>query len=518
MKCGTLAIGFASICLAYNLFGGIPIAVDEDALPASVNNGASEHFRPIFNQTGNSCGSANGVGYVFTYEWNALRGTAADEAKHQFPYLFTHHMLNDGDKDGGTHRMFLDAWHIIQDNGIPNVMDFGGFTDGFPTKWANGYDIYYEGMHNRVDQIDSIDMTEEDAIIRMKQWMVDHGRGDEQGGVFTFNAMAYGVQETNIREGAEVGKTIIPRFGTRGEHAYALVGYNDEILFDLDRDGSIGDDETGAFILANSWGPASFDMGFAYVPYAIFSLPDNQSGIISDNKAYFHTQLKDYKPTCALKFSIESDNRSDIALAIGVSATPDAEVPDTIKRYDKLFTYAGGHFPMEGDDMSSVIEIGLDVSQLAILENRPQAKFFLVVDSDGGSGNVKNLTFMDYSEDKANELPSSQDDVDFDDGTTYIGVVVDNTHFYLSNTGIKHTQTHSDLKVRQFKNRFQIRLPITGKAEVRLTGIRGKVFSTIITGEQSRWATLPHPVSRGIYMLQITGREGQRWTKRVARF
>ena len=49
--------------------------VISEGLPLEKDNSKERCFRQVFNQRGGSCAQASGVGYTFTYEMNALRGT-----------------------------------------------------------------------------------------------------------------------------------------------------------------------------------------------------------------------------------------------------------------------------------------------------------------------------------------------------------------------------------------------------------------------------------------------------------
>ena len=60
-------------------------------LPAVIDNSTEIFFRPIFSQSGGSCGQASGVGYTYTYEINRLRNLPADTAhpENQYPTHYT---------------------------------------------------------------------------------------------------------------------------------------------------------------------------------------------------------------------------------------------------------------------------------------------------------------------------------------------------------------------------------------------------------------------------------------------
>ena len=96
----------------------------KDTLPSSIDNSLLQYFRPVFNQSGGSCGQASGVGYNFTYEINLERNTSASDSSNQYPTHHTYNFLNDGDGNVGS--WYFDGWDIIESNGCPDLKTYGG--------------------------------------------------------------------------------------------------------------------------------------------------------------------------------------------------------------------------------------------------------------------------------------------------------------------------------------------------------------------------------------------------------
>ncbi|MBN1129747.1 MAG: hypothetical protein JXA71_12210 [Chitinispirillaceae bacterium] len=438
MYAGKIILFFMSVlCFFAGGFCGISIERSSDPLPSSVDNSANKYFRPIFSQQGYSCGNANGVAYTFTYEINAARNLPANTAANQYPYCYTYHFLNDGSSMNGTSHMYIDAWTIIRENGIANSVDFGGFTNGYPTRWMTGYDLYYKAMHNRVDRIDSIDMFEANALARVKQWLVDHGNGSPVGGVCNFGIRSQGKQLMPIPSGPETGKSIMRRYGTSGDHAQTVVGYNDSIRYDFNGDGrftntidltgdnrvTMADWEIGALKMADSHGTSSGDDGFYYCPYRLLVMDETEGGIKNGNQVSFITVRKDYEPRMALKASITHSQRNGLALSVGIASGSTATSPAKTRSFSRQFTYAGGALPMCGSGGTSTIEIGLDVTDL--LDSFPDvsaATFFLIVDARSASGTVNSLSLMDYTGAVVRETRSSQTSVAISSGKTTVRV------------------------------------------------------------------------------------------------
>lgn len=75
--------------------------------------------------------------------------------------------------------------------------------------------------------------------------------------------------------------------GNNGYHAMTIVGYDDNVYFDLNQDGTIQDYERGAFLVANSWGKAYGNDGYIWILYDALnkvSNADNVPGNDADTK------------------------------------------------------------------------------------------------------------------------------------------------------------------------------------------------------------------------------------------
>jgi hypothetical protein len=509
------------------LYAQIPITLTP-SLPANVDNKSKQFFRPMFSQQGESCGNANGIGFAFTYEMDCARNVSANSAANQYPYSHTYHFLNDGSQNNGTSHMYVDAFNIVRENGIPNVADYGGITSGFPTKWLSGYDLWYKAIQNRVDKIDTIGTLDTLGLRKVKQWVYDHGNGSPNGGVANFGCSAVGWQEGTIASGVEAGKTILTSYGisANGDHAQTICGYNDSIRNDVNKDGKftknvdvnndgkvdLADWELGAFLVANSWGTIYFDGGFYYAPYRLFAMTMAQGGIMNSNRVCIVTVKPEYTPRLTLKTSITHSQRNQIALSVGVAPDQEATEPTKTRLYKHQFNYAGGAFPMCGQNQSTTIELGLDVTDL--LDSIPgatQAKFFLVVKSKGGTGMVNSLSLLDYSSNAVPvETKSTQMNVSII-AETYIGVTYASSLVHNS----KKTGGHRRIAVRSVRGIVQVRLPVSDAAEVSFFNMEGKRIVFPVSATSTEWMDIPRDIRPGMYMVYIKTARDESWTGRV---
>ena len=220
--------------------------------PVRVNNAANKHFPTIFNQDGGSCGSASRISYMFTYEINALRNADASLPENIYPSHFTWLLTNSGSSK--------DQMAIA--NGIPNIEVYGGrtYSSLFGNQdcsdndfgWMQGYDKWYSAMFNRLGSTANfpVSVESEEGREAVKNWLWNHN-GDEDfaaGGICGIGVASGGVwlripNSSKNRELGVNGKYYVGSWGQQVDHALTIVGYDDEIEFDLDGNGVAGEKE-----------------------------------------------------------------------------------------------------------------------------------------------------------------------------------------------------------------------------------------------------------------------------------
>jgi hypothetical protein len=518
-------------CLDGHAQSQIPIALTA-TIPASVDNGSGQYLRPFFEQDGESCGNANGIGYNFTYALDWARNLAANVAENQYPYLYTYNFLNDGDSFNGTSHMYVDALNIAKENGIPNVTTWGGFDAGYDNyNWMSGYDKYYKAMQNRVDVIDSFSIADSLGLRKLKQWIFDHGDGSTTGGIGNFAVSVWasfgvpGWQFGKIASGPKSGQNISLIYGSDpgGDHAQTVIGYNDSIHFDFNKDGkftnnvdqngdgkiTMADWEIGALHAVNTWSTNSSDAGTDYwCPYRLLTLSQDKGGLRNGNRATIATAKKQYLPRLALKISLTHSHRKEIAISVGVAPSRDASQPTKTRSFQKQFTYAGGDMPMCGQNASATIEIGLDVSDLIdSLAGAQEASFFLVVQSKGSnSGTVNSLSLMDYTAGTANEIKSTQTAVKINgNAKTYVKVA---TTIATAIRKGKPAPRTSLFEVRRGGEGFQIRGRWSGSEKIAVLAPDGSLKASFAPAAGASWYPLPRQSGPGTYFIRITDKRG----------
>ncbi len=391
----------------------LPASARNRDLPAVVDNSAFIYFRPLIAQVGLECGQASSIGVMFTYEMNFLRNANGSQPENQYPTHFAYNFLNGG-SDAGVN--FWETFEILRQNGTPNVAEYGGMSNGGPSRWITGYENYFHGMHNRIRGVNSIRTNTIEGLETLKNWVYDHGRGDASGGIATFYS-EFNYPPTLLPDGTpEAGKHVIIQWGNSPNHAMSIVGYNDSIRWDYNNDGQytndidinadgvvdISDWEIGGFKMANTYGSISGwgDDGFAYMMYKTVADRFQQGGIW-DNRVAILDVKASHEPKLTAKVKLSYNCRNKLKVSIGVATNSQATEPEFILNYP-IFDFQGGCKAMQGNTGVEEIEFGLDLNLLLMhLQPGEEARFFLLVYEDDllsqAEGVINSFSIVDYN-------------------------------------------------------------------------------------------------------------------------
>ncbi len=408
-----------------------------------LDNSQLPFFRPVFSQYGWSCGQASSIGYNFTYEINRARDLSAGIDTTQYHPGFTFNFFNEGEDGVGV--CYYHTFDAIKHAGNPTVHDLGDIENGL-TIWMNSYDKYYRAMQNRLEDVYSIYVGDEEGVLTLKHWLNDHLDGSETGGLANFYTDLPGY--TYLPSGTpEAGKAVITQFGEYTGHSMTFLGWNDSIRYDYNNDGQfttdidINDDgevtmkdcEIGGVILANTWGDNWADSGFCYVMYKVLAEEKADGGIW--NKSVNVIKVKEeYKPLLTFKITLKHDSRNKIKVIAGFSSDTSNLLPEKTMDFP-IFNFQGGSNYMQGDNSNEAyktLEFGLDVSPLlSYTENGEPARFFFQVlehdPNNEGTGELLAFSLIDYT-DEENEVICQQTPLLLvENGTTSVSVVHSST-------------------------------------------------------------------------------------------
>ena len=440
--------------------------------PEYVNNAETRHFPPVFNQDGGSCGSASRICYMFSYELAAYRDLDGSKAENYYPSHFVWLHTNSPGSQGKD--------HFVQSVGVPSAATYGGqtYSSLFGNQaesdndfgWMQGYDKWYEAMHNRMLKPTNFPKTlgTEEGREAVKNWLWNHNGDDsfKSGGICGIGVASGGewakIKSTDVNDKIGVtNKYYVQRWGETVDHALTIVGYDDRIEFDLDNNGKFGEadkDERGAWIIVNSWGEWC-NNGFIYCPYAYAgpAFRKTDSGGYGFKGEFWAPEVyhvrKDYRPLRTIKLEMEYTRRSEIALVAGISDDINAEEPDATIPFVH-FTYAGdGNYgnsnpapkvPMlgrwaDGELHSEPMEFGYDLTDLSANydKNKPLKYFFIIEQRSWaqGSGKIHKASIIDYEYDKEGietpfDLGENGVRIKTNGNRTIISVVVNGSSYY----------------------------------------------------------------------------------------
>lgn len=439
------------------------LAESKDTLsvrPDHINNAETPYFPQVFNQDGGSCGSASRIGYMFTHEINAFRGTDASLPENIYPTHFTWLLTN---SHSGKEGMAIA-------NGVPNSIVYGGTTYSklFGNQdcanpdfgWMQGYDKWYSAMFNRIscNSFSPLGVDTEKGREFIKNWLWNHqGDSDFYAGGICGIGVASACKQAPIENDPDgknqtagvVGKKYVTRWGDGVDHALTIVGYDDRIVFDLDSNKIYGEkdkDECGAWIIVNSWGDGWANNGFIYCPYK-YGFPVRQQEGGAWKPEFYHVR-KNYRPLRTLKIRMAYSHRSELKLTVGISSDLNATQPD-VRIELEHFKFAGdgrsdkekngteAATPMlgkwaDGKLHAEPMEFGYDLTDLSsVFDTRRPLKYFFCIERKKGSignGKIYACSVIDYEFDrKGIETPLTGPagrDIDGQEEMTFVASVV----------------------------------------------------------------------------------------------
>jgi hypothetical protein len=437
----------------------LPMEYKSKDLPAVVDNSTQPYMRQAFQQTGLCCGQAAGIGYNYTYEIDRIRDVPANTNDNLYPTHFTWNWMHGGYGWYGV--SYLHSFQILKHCGNVNVTDYGGsLAYGGAERWMSGYDNYYNGMSNRINNVYRIDVGTPEGLEVFKHWINDHLEGAAVGGVGSFYSQYMAVSNKLPAGTPEEGKYVLTYFGGSANHAQTIVGYNDSIRWDYNGDGqytnhidinndgevNMKDWEIGGFKMVQSYGgvPNWGDQGFAYMMYKTVADRLGQGGIWNHSIHVLDVK-EDCNPQATMKVTLTHTSRNKLKVVAGLSNNPGLLSPQYILEYP-IFNYQSGNQYMQGgtsNPANMTIEFGLDISPLLSMVNLGQdVKFYLQVfeyDPTGaGTGNINAFSVIDYTDGGVEHVCPQSNVQIVDNGLTTMSVVAnfDFDRVHILNAGL----------------------------------------------------------------------------------
>jgi len=354
------------------------------SLPDSVDNSQSKYF-PAIGDQGNegSCGAFSTTYYQFTY-MNALARdwdiTNNDTSK-IFSPKWTYNFVNNGIDSGST---FPDIYNVLLTNGAATWRDFP-YVAGHYRDWSTDANVWCNAINYRINSKGAIEYLNTDTgLINLKKSLND-------GYILTFGtdirSWQYIVSRDDPSTTADdqyVGKAlcsdVVGNSGTG--HAMTIVGYNDNIWIDLNRNGIVDINEKGAFKIANSWGTTYIwgDEGFTWLSYNAI-----KNGAIWGNKAYWITAKSSYTPKLLAEFTLNSNLRNKLLVVLKDSNN---------SSYNSALYRSGGEYAFDGSTTPCDGNFVLDFTDLinkSHLDTNVLTRYNLWINQSGSTTMLKSF-------------------------------------------------------------------------------------------------------------------------------
>ena len=301
------------------------------AVPKSVDNSTSKYFPKIGDQGSiGACVVFATVYYQFTYTMNKQRDVATTD-DNIFSVKWNYNFVNSGRDVGST---AFENYNLIKQHGCP-------FEKSYPYDgkdylgWCTDEKVWREAMRYRIEDYQMFtDVGKDDKIITSADDsdLIEIKTALANGDVLKFSSYIYDWDYDTIKTNPaapENEKYVGEQFvrvvkGYDGGHGMAIVGYNDDLWCDINKNNKIDDGEMGAFKIANSWGEGYGNKGFMWIAYDAMNKVSVVSGVesYSDKPAgiseVYRIDVCDPKEGNDIyaKFTLNTANRADMSVRI----------------------------------------------------------------------------------------------------------------------------------------------------------------------------------------------------------
>ena len=254
-----------------------------DSLPSVVDNSATKYFPPIGNQYYvSSCVSYATVYYQMTYAVNKALDRSANTNNNIMSPSFTYNLTSKGLNTGS---YYTDLLKVLSEIGCVSLADMPLYKIPFKSNLVNipaNRETWLEASKYRVKEYYTIgseidtDVQDPSKTVYTNEDISAIKKALAMGEVLTCSTMPERWKRSCISD--KVGgsanakyknEIIISRVNgaQSGTHRITLVGYDDDICCDINRNGTIEPEEKGAFKIANSWGKGEDNDGFIWMSY-----------------------------------------------------------------------------------------------------------------------------------------------------------------------------------------------------------------------------------------------------------
>lgn len=432
-------------------------------LPSSVDLSLSESFPCVGNQGSvGSCTAWASTYYQFGYQVASMNSwDAKNDPTKQFSPKWTYNLCNNGINKGS---LYATIYSVLANQGAVRYSEFAPSGVATRAEYGTWY-LDTEGMKRalqyRISDYEHLCFADVEAstpITNSKSACLNVMKSLlNSGNVLTFQTdfgewdyMKLSSQYNSALNGQYVCIKHYDPDDKWSGHAMAIVGYDDNISYDLNEDGIIQNYEKGAFKIVNSWGKRYGNDGYMWVMYDALNRVSNATNQnvpnrepIFDDYAYNIITVEEYPLDLVAEVTISQSCRNQIKLKLGQSET-DITTPQYTQ--NTLFNYSGGAYNYSGLSTTPMeATFAFDYGNLCNSEITRKNYYISINDLySGNSTHIKNIKLIDstgktVTNDNVNDI--------FDRGTKLysyrIGMVGDvNNDGYIDSRDITDLQSY----------------------------------------------------------------------------
>ena len=246
---------------------------DGGPLPAAVDNSLLPSFPPVRSQGSiGSCASFSTTYYVGTHMLGLARGWNSkneDNATKLSP-KWTYAMVNGGQDQGS---WFTETIEVLRKHGGATWADWpysGVNTPSSYREWARSAAVWRNAVNSRMGgDAGTVENIHTPAGLQNLKRLLANGYA------LLYATDIYGWQYVNVgndpsttADDAFVGQRAVSFIkGESSGHAMTVVGYNDDLWIDINKNGVVDPGEKGAVKICNSWGSDWENDGFMWLAY-----------------------------------------------------------------------------------------------------------------------------------------------------------------------------------------------------------------------------------------------------------
>ncbi|WP_164013863.1 Calx-beta domain-containing protein [Pyxidicoccus trucidator] len=297
-------------------------------LPSHVDNSVLDFFPPIRSQ--GSIGSCTAWATTYyqlshtvalQYGWDAKH--SADNAR-LFSPKWTYNFINYG-VDGGSY--ISAAYDLLSRQGATTWANIP--YDSNYTSWPVDPAVWRGALPFRTNPVQYINQVSTPAgLERVKELLAN-------GYVLVYGTYVNSWQGMTIKndpatpdDDAFVGKSVTYwQNGYNGSHAMTIVGYDDTIWADINKNNVVDPGEKGALRIANSWGTGWNEGGFTWVAYdalravsAVTGGPSTSRVPLFQGDLVYHVTVRpNYTPKLVAEVKVSHLRRNQLGVSLGIS-------------------------------------------------------------------------------------------------------------------------------------------------------------------------------------------------------